>query len=421
MDDKTDADYQGAETTGFQSPAQDHIEHVLDLPDILDLRRPGMYPVRVVGQAFRDRGIHHGDILIANAAADPAPGMVVNYVLYGDMSRRLYEVLQRFSPRVEPYSIDEMFLDLDGIPGSLLDHCHAARTAVRRETKIPTCIGFAETKTKAKLANYVAKKRPEYGGVCDLRSAAECASLYPTIRIEEVWGIGGASAKKLNALGINTVAELIDIDLRQARDVLTVTGAVVMELRGRSCLPLTLLAPQRKGLAVIRTFGTAVTEWHELAEAVSTYAARAGEKLRQHGLLACAMTVFIQTNRFVSGAFYSNAASFGLEPTQDSFALIELALKGVRRIWKSGFRYWKAGVMLNDLIDAKTAPCHMFPARDPERSAKLMAVLDGVNGRFGRGALRPAVTGIDRKWTAKAKFLSTRYTTRLDDLMRVYT
>jgi nucleotidyltransferase/DNA polymerase involved in DNA repair len=205
------------------------------------------------------------------------------------------------------------FLDLDGISGSLLDHCHAARTAVRRETKIPTCIGFAETKTKAKLANFLAKKRPEYGGVCDLRSGSDCTSLYPTIPIEEVWGIGAASAKKLNALGINTVAELIDIDLRQARDVLTVTGArVVMELRGRSCLPLTLLAPQRKGLAVTRTFGTVVTEW-------------------------------------------------------------------------------------------------------------AMAVLDGVNGRFGRGALRPAVTGFDRKWTAKAEFLSPRYTTRLDDLMRVYT
>ncbi len=375
-------------------------------------------------QEAKDLGIKMGDPWFKISGWAVGKGVRAfssNYVLYGDMSRRLYEVLQRFSPRVEPYSIDEMFLDLDGVPDSLLDHCRAARAAVRRETKIPTCIGFAETKTKAKLANFLAKKRPEFAGVCDLRLAEECDRLYPTIPINEVWGIGGASAKKLNAIGIGTVAELAAVDLRQARDVLTVTGArVVMELRGRSCLPLSLLAPQRKGLAVTRTFGAAITDWDELAQAVATYATRAGEKLRQHRLLACSMTVFIQTNRFITDAFYSNAASYGIEPTQDCFALIELALKGVRRIWKPGYRYWKAGVMLNDLVDAKTAPLHMFPSRDPEQSAKLMAVIDGVNGRFGRGVLRPAVTGVERRWTAKAEFLSPRYTTRLDDLMQVH-
>jgi DNA polymerase V len=158
-----------------------------------------------------------------------------------------------------------------------------------------------------------------------------------------------------------------------------------------------------------------------MAEAVSSYAARAGEKLRQHGLLACAVTVFINTNRFNADPFYSNAASFGIEPTQDSFALIEQALKGVRRIWKPGCRYWKAGVMLNDFIDARTAPLHMFPSRDPERSSRLMGVLDNVNGRFGHGTLRPAATGIERGWKAKAELLSPRYTTRVDDLMRVQT
>lgn len=139
----------------------------------------------------------------------------------------------------------------------------------------------------------------------------------------------------------------------------------------------------------------------------------------RHGLLACCMTVFIQTNRFVPGEAYSNAASFRIEPTQDSLLLILDALRGGRSIFRKGFKYWKAGVMLDELIDAKSAPAQMFPTRDPELSARLMAAMDGVNGRFGRGMIRPAVSGVDRRWTAKAEFLSPRYTTRLDEIAAV--
>jgi DNA polymerase V len=343
-----------------------------------------------------------------------------NYVLYGDMSRRLYEVLQRFAPRVEPYSIDEMFLDLDGFGADLVDHCRTTRATVLRETKIPTCIGIGDTKTKAKLANFLAKKRPEFRGVCDLRDPEACARLYPTIPLGEVWGIGRASAAKLNAAGLETVADLAAYNVTEGRDILTVTGArVIMELQGTSCLPLSLLAPQRKGLAVTRTFGASITEWDELAETISTFATRAAEKLRQHGLLACSMTVFIQTNRFVEGQFYSNAASFGLEPTQDSFALIRDALRGTRSIFRRGFKYWEAGVMLNELIDSRTSPTQMFPSRDPQKSATLMAAMDNINSRFGRGMIRPAVSGVERRWSAKAEFLSSRYTTRLEEIVTV--
>ena len=169
----------------------------------------------------------------------------------------------------------------------------------------------------------------------------------------------------------------------------------------------------------VATFGAAVTDWAELAQAVSTYATRAGEKLRQHGLLACTMTVFIQTNRFVPGDFYSNAATFGVEPTQDTFSLIRDALRGVRSIFRPGYRYWKAGVMLNDLIDAGTAPVQMFPTRKPVQSARLMAAMDGINGRFGSGMVRPTVSGVERRWTAKAEYLSPRYTTRLEEIAPV--
>jgi len=372
-------------------------------------------------QEAKDLGVKMGDPWFKVAKSYEAQGVrrfSSNYVLYGDMSRRIHHVLERFSPRVEPYSIDEMFLDLKGLPGDLVAHCRDARATVKCETKIPTCVGIGDTKTKAKLANRLAKKRPQFNGVCDLRSADDCAALYPTILLSEVWGIGGASARKLQALGLETVADLAAINLQQARDVLTVTGArVVMELQGTSCLPLSLLAPQRKGLAVTRTFGAVVLTWDGMAEAISTYATRAAEKLRQHGLLATSMTVFIQTNRFVTGDYYGNAASFRIEPTQDTFSLIQDALRGTRSIWQPDRKYWKAGVMLNELIDATTAPAQMFPTKDPVLSAKVMATMDSLNQRFGRGCVRPAVAGTQKKWTARADFLSQRYTTRLNEIM----
>ncbi len=236
-----------------------------------------------------------------------------------------------------------------------------------------------------------------------------------------MWGFGRASAKKLEALGLNTVADLAAFDVTQGREALTVTGArVIMELQGEACHDLSLISPQRKGLAVTRTFGESITQWDELKETISTFASRAGEKLREHGLLACAMTVFIQTNRFKQEDYYSNVATFGLEPTQDSFALFRDALRGTPSIFRRGYRYWKAGVMLNDLLDATTAPVQMFPSRDPVKSAKLMATMDGLNGRFGRGMVRPAVSGIERRWKAKAEHLSPRYTTRLDELVSVH-
>ena len=131
------------------------------------------------------------------------------------------------------------------------------------------------------------------------------------------------------------------------------------------------------------------------------------------------MTVFIQTNRFKAD-FYSRTAMFGLEPTQDTFALVGAAVRGCRSIFRPGLPYWKAGVMLGELTDAATAPVQMFPSRDPVKSARLMATLDNINGRFGRGMVRPAGSGPSRRWAAKAEHLSPRYTTRLDELVAVY-
>ena len=203
-----------------------------------------------------------------------------NYSLYGDMSRRMYQVLADRVPRVEPYSIDEMFLDLD-VPGDVLTLAHDLRAAVRRMAKIPTCVGIGPTKTVAKLANGLAKEHPRLDGVCDLRDERERARWYERVPVSEVWGIGGRTTDKLAALGITTVARFLAMPARDARNLLTVVGARVQaELQGVSCLPLSMAAATRKGVAVTRSFGRPVTAWAEMREAAAHHDDRAGHARR---------------------------------------------------------------------------------------------------------------------------------------------
>ncbi len=219
-----------------------------------------------------------------------------NYALYGDMSRRMYQVLADRVPRVEPYSIDEMFLDLD-VPGDLPALARELRAAVQRVAKLPTCVGIGPTKTIAKLANALAKADPDMDGVCDLRDERERRRWYERLPVSEVWGIGRRTTDKLAALGVDTVARFLAMPQREARGLLTVVGARVQaELRGVSCLPLSLMAATRKGVAVTRSFGRPVTVWAEMREAAAHHAARAGEKLRAEGLVAGRMMVFLHTN-----------------------------------------------------------------------------------------------------------------------------
>ncbi len=340
-----------------------------------------------------------------------------NYALYGDMSRRMYQVLAARVPRVEPYSIDEMFLDLD-VPGDALALAGELREAVRRAAKIPTCVGIGPTKTIAKLANALAKEDPGLGGVCDLRCERERMRRYERLPVSEVWGIGGRTTEKLAALGVTTVARFLAMPRRDARNLLTVVGARVQaELQGVSCLPLSMVAPTRKGVAVTRSFGRPVTVWAEMREAVAHHAARAGEKLRAEGLVAGRMMVFLHTNPHNGDPWHSAQHGGRIEPTADTGALIGEAVRMLRPLWRQGFRYSKVGVVLDDLRDAEAEPRSLFPTRDPAKSAKLMAALDAVNARFGRGALRPLATGIARPWGTRHGRLSPRYTTRVEEIM----
>lgn len=358
-----------------------------------------------------------------------------NYVLYGDMSSRVVDCLATFSPRLENYSIDESFVELDGIDGDLAAFGQEMRRKVRKWTGIPTCVGIAGTKTLSKLANFVAKKRPAYQGVCDLRDPSVRAAALSTIPVGEVWGVGRRSVEKLETVGVTTAGDLAALDPRIARRLLSVVGErTVYELRGVSCLSLEEVAPDRKGTAVTRSFGQPVTSWDEMREAIAAFAVRAAEKLRAGGLAAEHIQVFCHTSPFRQDEpRYGNAATMLLRPqTNDTGVLLAHAVEAGRRIWRDGYQYSKAGVVLSGLVpESKVQPVLPFdhpavPAEPPVtepvddtvtgRRARLDAVMDEINRKIGRGTVRPAAVGIKQAWSMRQDRRSPRYTTHYKEI-----
>lgn len=350
----------------------------------------------------------------------PMIWMSSNYALYGDMSRRMYDVLAENVPRVAPYSIDEMFLDFSGLTIDREAFAASIRDKVRRIAKIPTCVGIGPTKTIAKLANKVAKQNRNGPGVCDLSDESTRLKAYRDLDLGDVWGLGRASVTKLNKRGVATVADFIALTQEEVRELLTVVGTRNhAELRGVPCFPFAVAPQTRKSLAVTRSFGRPVLTWQEMQQAIASYATRAAEKLRRHGLVANVMQVFLRTNAFNSDPKYGNQATFEIEPSADTMSLIGDALRAGRRLWRDGYKYAKAGVVLLDLKPAAALPDTLFPTRDPERSARLMAALGAVNARYGRHTLNPAVAGLTRTWGMRRQKISPRYTTHVDELLQV--
>lgn len=336
-----------------------------------------------------------------------------NYALYGDMSRRVNEVYKTFSSVVEVYSIDESFLDFSDVPDRTALAQEMRRT-VKQWTGIPTRVGIGPTRVLSKVANNLAKKRLELNGVCDLTDEALRRQLLPLLDIEDVWGIGRASAPKLRAVGIRTAADLCDMPPRQARAMLTVAGEkLVRELNGIHCDDLELTPPVRKGIAVTRSFGKPITTVEEMMQATGFYATRAAEKLRRHRVLAPSIRVFMHTSPFREGPSRSVAKTIGFpSPTWDTRDLVAAATRATKLIWADGFHYAKAGVMLDGLTTPEETPRSLFDAPDPSRDA-LLSALDSINGKFGRGSLYLARTSHNPAWKLRSDLKSPAYTTDL--------
>ncbi|HEY1404090.1 MAG TPA: Y-family DNA polymerase [Pyrinomonadaceae bacterium] len=343
-----------------------------------------------------------------------------NYALYGDMSHRVAETLETFTPDIERYSIDEAFLTLDdGATARLDDTGREIRRRVERWTGIPVCIGIATTKTLAKVAVQIAKRSGKAQGVVNLFESAYLEHALARVKVEEVWGVGSNYARRLKSAGIKTALDLRDADARLwRRHAGVVLERIIRELRGVSCLPLELCPPPRRSLTVSRSFGSPVESLSELREAVAFYATRAGEKLRRRGLVADALVVFLATNRFAAEPLHAPSVAVTLPcPTSYTADLIREAHRALEKIYTPGYHFKKAGVMLVGLAPAPPVQQGLFTST--ERADRLMATLDRINERMGRRVLHYGALGIKKRgrWQTVCERRSPRCTTRWDELL----
>jgi DNA polymerase V len=342
-----------------------------------------------------------------------------NYALYADLSNRVVQVLSTFSPNIEVYSIDESFLELSGfenVPGGLVAYGAEMRQRIADWLGLAVCVGIAPTKTLAKLANHCAKKNlAGAGGVCDFTTlpGGDLTQLLDHIEVGEVWGIGRKISARLEGMGITTVRKLRDADAETIRRQFSVVvERTVRELRGVSCLDLQEVVPDKQQIISSRSFGQLIYDRADLEEAVACYIGRAAEKLRAQNSLAGAVQVYIRTNIFKPEVpQYQRAVTVPLpEATADTRILTMWAIKVLRRIYRPGYGYHKAGVMLSNIAPMGNQQLSLLNASSP-RSDALMTVVDGINQRFGRGAMRLAAEGVERGWQMRRGNLSPGYTT----------
>lgn len=361
-----------------------------------------------------------------------------NYALYASMSDRIVSVLRQFSDELEVYSIDESFLRLDSFasrqaqdPNFYASYAQEMRERILQWVGLPTCVGVAPTKTLAKFANHLAKKGgAKYRGVCSFigMPQQELSELMASQPVGEVWGIGRKLSEQLQAAGIKTVE-----DLRRARpewaksNFSVVVERTVRELNGVSCLDLDQVASPKKQIISSRSFGEKVYSLDELRDAVSQYLSIATEKLRAQGSVAGALTVYIANSPFSkTEQHYARSLSQALaRPSNDTRVFAGTAYELLRKIYRKGPGYKKAGVILSDIIDADKQQEDLFATETlspqaSERSAKLMATMDALNARFGRGSI--GVNVVDQEgqaWANRRDRLSPAYTTKWEDLPTV--
>ena len=338
-----------------------------------------------------------------------------NYTLYGDMSHRVVETLRQFTPTVEVYSIDESFLELPAFNGDLTPLGHEIRRRVRQWTGIPVSIGIGPTKSLAKLANKVAKQRKL--DVLDFTHHPD--RILDTIPVNDVWGIGKAYTEKLNGCGIETVAQLVKANDRWVQKHLTVVGLkIVWELRGLPCLPLELAPPPRKAIGRSRSFGRPVHLLVHLKEAVASHVASAACALRKQGSVASRLQVFMETNPFVEPYHGRSIAAHLETPTDSTPDLIRCAHEGVKRIYREGDWYTRAGVLLTELYPRNSVQTSLFWEPHTARQKALLDVVDKINAQWGRGTIRFASEGIRQDWAMRRSHLSRRFTTRWAEIPR---
>ena len=363
---------------------------------------------------------------------DGLVALSANFALYGDLSDRMMSLAAGLGPKQEIYSIDESFIDLTGVRGNLVERSFKIRSRILQWVGIPCCIGIAKTKTLAKLANHVAKTAERKAGiypdklmqVCNFSdlSAEEFEGVLAATPVGDVWGIGRRITAQLNEGGIQTALDLSRLDTATVRSKWSVVlERTVRELQGTSCIELEDAPAAKKEIACTRSFGQPITELSDLNEAVTHFASRAAEKLRKQGSTTLQVMCFVRTSPFRKDPQYSRSICVPLRrPTADTGALVSAAVAGMKAIFRQGYNYAKAGVMLLDLQPDTLSQGELDLQGDegPDHS-KLMSTLDQLNQRFGRGTVLMASAGLageQRAWVMKQDRRTPQYTTCWKDL-----
>lgn len=345
-----------------------------------------------------------------------------NYALYADISNRVMAIVAAFSPRHEVYSIDECFADLTGIP-EVRGASYAIRERVGRWTGIPVCVGIGPTKTLAKLANHVAKKHPRSKGVFNYNAltAEQKTRLLERIAVGDLWGVGRKLTKRLALHGVYTVQDLRTAHVPTLRaEFGVVMEKIQRELEEIPCLELQEVQPDRQQIISSRSFGSMVTDLPPLKEALSTFVANACAKLRAQDSHASIIQVFLQTNRFREELpqYMPSIAVPLTYPTNDSLEVNRWAAYLCERIFKPGYQYKKAGVMLSEITPASQRQGDLLDA-GPASKDRLMQALDTLNQRYGRGTVKVSTQGAYQGWQMLQERKSPNYTTCWEEVQSV--
>lgn len=346
-----------------------------------------------------------------------------NYTLYGDISSRVMKTLESFVPRIEIYSIDEAFLDLHHLPyHHLLQLGVQIRHTVKQHIGMPVSIGIAATKTLAKMANRYAKKHCRHTGVHYAASKGEVENLLAATATGDIWGIGKQYAALLLQHGFRTAFDVSNAPEQWMKQNMTVVGQRLWnELNGIPAIAWEVEPPKKKNICTSRSFGKLLTDEKIIKEALCDYTANVAKKLRQQNSCAKELYVFVQTNvHRTQDKQYYRAIKVRLEvASNNSCELIKYALQGFKIIYRAGYNYMKCGVIANDLVPENEVQKSLFQHNDTTKSKQLMAVLDSVNRGAGKEILKTAVQGTKKEYSFKAEYLSAKFTTNINEVIKV--
>jgi DNA polymerase V len=349
-----------------------------------------------------------------------------NYALYADMSDRVMNILSEFSSNQEIYSIDECFLDLTGFcKDGLTVYAQKIRRCIQQQTGLPVCIGIGTSKTLAKLANHIAKKNSLFQGICNFNAMTvqEQNKWLHKIKVGEIWGIGKQLAPKLRQIGIYNVSDLKHAD----PEILSLQFSVslkrtVYELNNIACFELEETTTPKKQIICSRSFSVLITDFKNLEQSVTLYVSRAAAKLRRQKSYTGSIHIYIRTSPFnKKESCYANSVTIPLpEQTDNTLILIRFASFGLRKIYRSGYKYQKAGVLLSKIVSGKEYQPDLFSKKKVQgKSDSLMIVLDQINTLMGKKMLTVAAEGITQPWKMRQSNRSPGYTTNWNDLIVV--